>query len=239
MSAHLSAIAIRAVGAASAAGGELRLGEGSEVVARVVALPGAGGRGLISLAGALLAAQLPAGVRAGETLRLRVERADAAEVVLRLLGDEGVRTGEGAAERRFVASLAVSGDGALLRAALELTGGAALPLPGHAGAEVAVDPDGGVPDGESRTAHTARFVLHSPALGPIEVSLRLDAGGVHASVTTDAGAGAAAVDESLPDLVDALRDAAGRPAAATATVRPAGARGPRPPAELGGFSALA
>ena len=61
---NLQAVSLKAV--AGALGGDgartLAFEPGAELVARVVDAPAAGGRGTISLAGALLQARLPAGV---------------------------------------------------------------------------------------------------------------------------------------------------------------------------------
>jgi hypothetical protein len=120
----------------------LPLALGAEVVARVLAAPPGGGRGVISLAGMALEARLPDGLAEGQTLRLAVDRAQAGELVLRILREPAAGGDAGA---RLASALALAGDGELLRAALGLTGGEPVPLPGRAAAEVAVDPEVGRP----------------------------------------------------------------------------------------------
>ena len=66
-------------------GGERPLRVGDEVVARVAEAPSGAGTGLLAIAGSLQRARLPAGLRQGQTLRLRVTGARASAVVLALV----------------------------------------------------------------------------------------------------------------------------------------------------------
>jgi hypothetical protein len=175
------------------------------VVARLVAAPAGGGRGLISLAGHLLEAQLPSGLEPGRTLPLQVVRTDPAQVVVRIVPH--TTAGPQAAQ-------AAPGT---------------MWLPGGAAVQFAIDADDEAQNGGGSDAGEAAFVLHDPALGAIEVRLRLAPGGVQAAVTTPSGAVADRAAGSLPDLITRLGTATGRPAAATATVRPPGAAAPAPP----------
>ena len=111
---------------------ELALRPGADLVARVAVAPANGGRGVISLAGVLLSAQLPAGLAAGQRLPVRVVRAGGDEVLLKLRSEaapaEATQAGRPIAQA--AGSLAVSGDGQLVRVADGLTQpGLALPLP--------------------------------------------------------------------------------------------------------------
>jgi hypothetical protein len=197
---------------------------GAEVVARVVALS-AEGSGLLSLAGRLVRARLPEGLQAGMRLRLVVAGTEAEQVVLRLKGEERLRLSEPELAR-LAGTLALQGDGELLRAALELAG-PAVPLPEGATAEVAVDPDEGQACGE-REAASARLVLHSPLLGAIEATLRLDAGGLRARVVADPGEAADRARRLQAELVTALERAAGAPVVLEIAGRPERAPRPRP-----------
>jgi hypothetical protein len=104
------------------------------------------------------------------------------------------------------ASLALRGDGELLRAALGPAGG---PL--------------WLRDGE------AAFTLHSPHLGAVEVRIRLDAGGVRAAVTTPPGPVTERAAATLPDLVAGLERATGRTGIASVRARRGSQAGPTPP----------
>jgi hypothetical protein len=207
----------------------LALAAGKDLVARVVSAPLGGGRGLISLAGVILEARVPAGLAAGQSLHLRVTRADAEELVVRIVRDDGGRPDQGASAR-LAGELALRGDGDLLRVALGLADGP-LWLPGGAAATITIEPEdeaegdagGGEGGGE------AAFTLHCPDLGAIEVRLRIGAGGVRAGVVTPPGGLAQRAEAALPDLIAALERATGRPAAAAVLARTGSAPSPAPP----------
>jgi hypothetical protein len=171
----------------------IRLRVGAEVAARVVEA-GPDGRGLLSLAGAVVRARLPLGLHAGDKLRLRVAGQDGDQLVLRQVAEERPATGLPAS---VVAELAESGDGEQLRAALALSGGP-IPLPG--GRVLTVEPDAGEESsgGERPEDGTVRVVLHTPSLGALELHLALHGGALDMNVTADpavSGAAAAAVPE--------------------------------------------
>jgi hypothetical protein len=207
----------------------LALSPGKELVARILAAPEGGGRGLISLAGLVLDARLPAGLAAGRALRLQVTRADAEEVVVKIVSaTSGQLDASGAG--RVAGELALRGDPDLLRAALGLADGT-LWLPGGAAASVTVDPDGDCPDGgrEAATGGGAAFTLHCPQLGAIEMRLHVGPGGVRAGVVTPPGATSELAESGLSELVAALERATGLPATATVAPRAASAPAPTPP----------
>ncbi len=206
----------------------LTLAAGKELVARVVSAPPAGGRGLITLAGVVLEARVPAGLAAGQTLSLRVVRADARELVVRIQP----QAADGKDDQdvaRLAGQLALRGDGELLRAALGLAEGV-LWLPGGAAASVTIEPDCGRQSaGEEGSGGEAVFTLHHPNVGAVEVRLRLDAAGVEAAVVTPAGGVAERAAATLPDLVAGLERATGRPGIASVRTRRTGERAPIPP----------
>jgi hypothetical protein len=218
-----------------------RLEPGSELVARLVSAPANGGRGLISLAGMILEAQLPAGLLPGQKLHLRVVEARPDQLRVRLVSPGAEPDATTDAVTRLAGELAARGDGALLRAALHLADGSPLWLPGGVAAQIHIDPEaegdaGG--DGPARTpAGEAGFVLHSPELGAIEVRLRMAAGAVRATVVTAAGDAARLAADALPDLVAGLERATGFPAAAAAA--PRGPAAPAPPPPQGAFDGYA
>ncbi|MGN6378749.1 MAG: hypothetical protein ACTHNU_07340 [Gaiellales bacterium] len=225
---QLNQITLRLAAAELRAAAPLRLDVGSQVVARLVSSPASGGKGLISLAGHLLEAQLPSGLAAGATLRLRVDRADPSQILVRIVADEAADHDHGAAAQRLAGDLAMRGDGDLLRGALEITGGTVW-LPGGPAAEVAVDGDTGALGRAGEGAGEAAFVLHDPVLGAIEVRLQMASGSVRASVTTPPGTLTERATEALPELVQALEQATNRPAAAPVGERPASAAVPTSP----------
>jgi hypothetical protein len=206
----------------------LALEPGSELVARVVAA-GDGGRGTIALAGAVVPARLPHGVEAGQTLRLQVVRVESGELTVRIQADDAGRPAAAQELAQAAGGLAVSGDGELLRAALAMTGQQAMWLPDGGAAAVVIDPDAGTAGGAPGGAGVAAFVLHSPALGPIEVRISMAPGGVRAGVVTAPGAASALAEAARDELAGRLSSATGRPAAVSVTPRPAGVAAPQPP----------
>jgi hypothetical protein len=226
---NLEQITLKGATADPASGARpLALGAGKDLVARVVSAPPAGGRGLVSLAGVILEARVPAGLAAGQLLQLRVTRADAQQLVVRIVHDTGEHPDQQATSR-LAGELALRGDGDLLRVALGLADGP-LWLPGGAAATITVEPEH---EGESDTAGRgggeAAFTLHCPELGAIEVRLRIGPGGVRAGVVTPAGRLTERAETALPELVAGLARATGRPAAATVLARPVSDPGPAPP----------
>jgi hypothetical protein len=234
---QLQPIALIAKAAVAALAAELQLRVGDELVARVAAVPGPNGRGLLSLAGVLHPARLPQGLRVGQKLRLQVAGAEEGALVLRLLGDE---LGS-ASSTRVAGALAVRGDGELLRAALELAGaGGALALPDGGSARVAFDAES--PErkhGEGDAPCEASVLLHSPALGPIEVRVRLDAVGVSAVVGVEPGRASQLAERGAPELAAALERAASRPAVVYVAPRAAEEKRPEPPRPTDVFDAYA
>jgi hypothetical protein len=223
---QLEQITLKLAAAEARAAGGLRLEPGAALVARVVTAPPGGGRGLLSLAGHLLEVRMPPGLEPGRTLPLRVERADAQALVLRIRPEPAH---DAAAGQRLAGDLALRGDGDMLRAAMALSGGVVW-LPGGPAAELAVQPDAGEQARAAGPAGEAAFVLHDPALGAIEVRLQMTGGAVRAQVTTAPGPLTERAEAGLPELVAALGRATGRPATAGVAPRPESAAPPTPPA---------
>ncbi|MEZ5101901.1 MAG: flagellar hook-length control protein FliK [Thermoleophilia bacterium] len=86
---------------------------------------------------------------------------------------------------------------------------------------------------------TARLVLHSPTLGPIEIRLELVAGVLDARVLVEPGEAAALAAEAAPDLARALERAAPGAARVDVGARAATEARPRPPRSGGGIDAYA
>jgi hypothetical protein len=208
---------------------ELALRAGADLVVRVQTAPANGGRGVISLAGILLSAQLPAGLAAGQRLPVRVVRAQGDEVLLQLRS-EAAAAGAGSAGRvaHVAGQLALAGDGRLLQVADGLQQpGLALPLPnGDALAfKVADDADDATRDSPADAAHEASFVLHSATLGPIEARLRLVGDSVSVEVVVEPHA-RRRFAAAAPELVRALGRATEAPARVDVAARRA--HHPRP-----------
>jgi hypothetical protein len=210
-----------------------RLEPGSDLVARLISAPANGGRGLISMAGMMLEAQLPSGLLPGQKLHLKVVEATPEQVRVRIVTHAAEADETTDMVTKLAGELAARGDGALLRAALHFADGSPLWLPGGVAAQIHIDPEAeGDPDAEgpSRSAAgEAAFVLHSPELGAIEVRLRMAEGAVRATVVTAPGEASRLAADGLPDLVAALERATGRPAAAMAAPRAPAATAPPPP----------
>jgi Flagellar hook-length control protein FliK len=228
---NVQSVTLKSVaGALGHAARTLALEPGAELVARVVAAPAGGGRGTISLAGTLLQARLPAGVEAGQTLKLTVVRLDQTQLLVRIQRRSPAEQTTASTLGQAAGQLAVSGDGELLRAAMALAGQEPLWLPDGGAADVQVQADEGSAGGGRGAAGEAAFVLHSPELGAIEVRLRMADGGVRVGVVTAPGEATALAEGALPDLVERLGQATGRPAVAGVSQRAIGRRPPAPPA---------
>jgi hypothetical protein len=238
MQPQITAILLKALAAAADAP-ELPLRPGAEVVARIVEAPRDGGRGLVSLAGRLLEARLPANLTAGSTLPLQVVEATPEQVVLRVRDDSQPRTPDHLGHA--AGALAVSGEPQLVRAADVLAPpGLALPLPNGDALELRVDPDETAEQdarGGSGGAE-AGFVLHSAELGPIEVRVRLDGSTVGATVSVEERALPEA-RAALPALTASLARVSGAVPRVSVAARAAGEAKPAPPRVAEGLDAYA
>jgi hypothetical protein len=206
----------------------LELEPGAELVARVVEEPSPNGTGVLSLAGALQQAKLPPGVRAGQKLTLRVERTEADAIVLRVVHGSEKPSASSAPAPSTAGRLAVRGDGDLIHGALALAAGGPMVLPDGRVAEVRVEDDEESARGREQRA-TAKVVLHSPDLGPIELRLDLGPGAVVASVHVEPGRAASLADAGAADLARALERASARRASVGVVERTPDEPRPAPP----------
>jgi hypothetical protein len=138
-------------------GGELRIAPGRALLARVVTTDGLG-RGALSIAGALIDAELPQHVKTGEELRLIVREVSADRVVLGL-SDQTVAPPPVPVE-----------------------------LPGGGSVRVNEDDEGagassGAPPGTQRLS----LRYDAPALGPVDLRFELDAGSLRVVVALSPG----------------------------------------------------
>jgi hypothetical protein len=178
---------------------DLRLAPGTRLVGRVIERHG--DHGLLNLAGAVLVARLPAGVEAGQRLRLAVAEVTPEQVVLRIVAETAPAPQAGPPPRPPAPAGAPP---------------IPLALPGGVDARVRVqvDPDGAAP-GRARGARDAPAAVtvryDSPRLGRIDVRLALSARGLDAGVAVPPGEAAALAGERAGALRDELRRTLGRP----------------------------
>jgi hypothetical protein len=176
--------------------GDIKLTIGRELMARVASV-GAEGRGVVSLAGVLLEAELPDNVRAGAELRLAVRELTPEKVVLAIQQDDQQQQP--------------------LAAPIEAP---RVPLPGggfvkvterDAGGRAGSDPA----DDQSQTV-TVRY--DAPNLGQIDLHFTLSAGALALTVAVAPGAYETADDHSS-QLQSTLASATERPATVTVVAR--------------------
>jgi hypothetical protein len=167
---------------------DVTLRPGQKVVARVIEQQG--GRGLISLAGATLAAQLPEEVEAGSKLRLQVDEVGPERVVLRTLEQAAV-------------PLAVP-----------------LPLPTGEQAALRVDDeDEEQADARQGEGEAVALVYDTPRLGPLHLRLELTREAIRATVQARAGEPFELAEARAEELREALAAVTGREAAVTVRPR--------------------
>jgi hypothetical protein len=188
---------------------DLRLTVGRAVMARVVSPGAAGQRGTLSIAGYLLGAELPRGVKAGQELRLEVRDIDANRVLLAIADRDGGTPSQ---------------DAAPPPAAHEQM--APIPLPGGATLRIVEEPDedgGGQPgsDGGGRgsESRTLALRLDGVALGAVDLRFELDPATLRVGVTVAPGAPLDAATREASALRDALAAGADREVSVTVSPR--------------------
>ena len=171
-------------------GGEMKVMPGRAMMARVVVADGLG-RGKLAIAGAVIDAEIPKHVRAGQELRLTVRDVSAHQVVL---------------------GLSDQPPGAPLAAA-ELPGGGVL--------RVTEEEDEGSSSGSggSPGSQTLSLRYDAPALGAVDLRFDLDPGSLRVSVSVGAGTPLSLAQARADALRDALTAGVGRPATVTVTPR--------------------
>lgn len=162
-------------------GAELRIAPGRALMARVVAADGHG-HGTLSLAGAVIDAQLPAHVRSGDELRLVVRHVSPERVVL------------GLADQPPAAAAP------------------SVPLPGGGSLHVREEDAGQSTRGGQGDVHTLALRYAAPSLGAVDLDFRLDPRSLSVSVAVPAGRSFELAHGALEELRAALGDSVGRPA---------------------------
>jgi hypothetical protein len=169
---------------------DLRLREGSSVVARVASRAEA--HGVIVLAGVPLTAELPPEVRDGDVLHLRVQEITEERITLRL-DPQAPPTAQGAA--------------------------APPPPPTARPPRLAVAEPPRRPPGGGEDAATVALAFDSDVLGRLDLRIDLTRGGVQAAVEAPAGRAFDLAAEAAARLQDALAERTARPATVRVTPR--------------------
>jgi hypothetical protein len=173
----------------------LRLGQ--SLVARVAERHG--DRGILMIAGQPLVAELPAQVRAGDVLKLAVRDIGAEQVVMQM--HEGREAAQVAQQQNPQAVM--------------------VPVPGGVPAHIVVDDQAtGGGGGEDGGAHAVAVTYESPALGPINLRIGLDAANVVADIRVAAGAPLELATAAADALRQALTEATERLATVSVAPRP-------------------
>jgi hypothetical protein len=163
---------------------------GMTLAARVMETHGS--RGLLMIANAALAAELPDGVKAGDTLKLRVQEASSDRIVMRLESD---------AQQAQQPPTVVP-----------------IPLPGGQQAYIHVNEESSESEARDRRSEVA-ITYRSPQLGALDFRLSLEGGAVTAQVRARKGAPFELAQAQAEELRDALNRATGKPVQLTVTPR--------------------
>jgi hypothetical protein len=160
--------------------GELRITPGRALMARVVQTQlGASTRGLISIAGELIEAELPRQVKPGDELRLVVRHVSADKVELSLSDPRAINP--------------------------QAPPPAEVPLPG--GGTLSVNDQesrGGTAGTADRETHTLSLRYEAPALGAVDLNFVLDNGALRLAVTLPGGQALALATQSADELRQTL-----------------------------------
>jgi hypothetical protein len=156
-------------------------------MARVVTAEG--GRGSLSIAGALIDAELPKNVRAGEDLRLVVREVSTDRVLL-----------------------------GLTDAAASAVPPAPAQLPGGGSVQVS-ERDASASAAASPGTHTLALRYDAPALGPVDLRFELDSGSLRVGVSLAPGDPLAVAQAGAEDLRAALAAALPQTVSVTVTPR--------------------
>ena len=171
-------------------GGEMKVLPGRAMMARVVVADGFG-RGKLAIAGAVIDAEIPKHVRAGQELRLTVRDVSAHQVVLGM-SDQAA---------------------ALAATSAELPGGGVLRVTEEE-ADGSASGSGGSPGSQ-----TLSLRYDAPALGAVDLRFDLDPGSLRVSVSVAPGTPLSLAQAREDALRDALTAGVGRPATVTVTPR--------------------
>lgn len=167
----------------------LRLMPGRGLMARVVEADGRG-RGMLNIAGALIEAELPRAVRAGEQLRL----------VVRDLGEHRVTLEVAHPEQNPTAIQTPPP----IPAAIPLPGGGALRVQDEATEE-------GASPAAAAGTHAIALRYDAPSLGPLDLRFELDAATLRVTVAASPGMALEQAQDAATRLEEALAQDSERP----------------------------
>jgi hypothetical protein len=170
-------------------GGEMKVVAGRAMMARVVAADGSG-RGKLAIAGAVIDAELPKHVQAGQELRLTVRDVSAHQVVLGMTEQPGL-----------AAPAAELPGGGVLRVTEEEDDGSAAGSGGPAG------------------SRTLSLRYDAPTLGAFDLRFELEPGSLRLRVSVAPGESLSLAQARADQLREALTAGVGRPATVTVTPR--------------------
>jgi hypothetical protein len=197
-------------------GPDIKIVPGRAVMARVVAAD-AGGRGSLSIAGFLLDAELPTGVRAGDDLRLVVRDVNAERVLLSISEQHERPPGEAqAASTPAQAPLAHTQLGQP-----DVPPPITVPLPGG-GTLMVTERDAGRDRGPAGGggSHGLTLRYDAPALGGVDLRFQLDESALHLGVTVEPGQSLDLARAQAERLRQALAESITPVPAASVTVSP-------------------
>jgi hypothetical protein len=169
-------------------GGEMKVVAGRAMMARVVAADGFG-RGKLAIAGAVIDAELPKHVQAGQELRLTVRDVSAHQVVLGMTDQPPVAV-----------------------PVAELPGGGVLRVTEEEDSE-------GSHSGGSPDTRTLSLRYDAPTLGAFDLRFELEPGSLRVRVSVAPGEPLSLAQARADQLRDALTAGVGRPATVTVTPR--------------------
>jgi hypothetical protein len=175
----------------------LRLTPGRAMMARVIEAPPQGaGRGTLAIAGYALTAELPAGVRAGQQLRLEVRDVTATRVLLQV-------------------SPAAAGPPPPPPAP-----SATVALPGGLTLRIADEDEGSAGGGGAGDRRSLALRLDGPGLGPVDLRFALDPASLRVGISVAPGEPLRRAEAALGELRAALAPAGeGRQVAVTVVPR--------------------
>lgn len=171
-------------------GAELRIAPGRALMARVVAADGLG-RGSLNIAGAVIDAQLPTDIQAGQELRLTVRHVSAERVELSL-SDQNVPP--------------------LSSEAVRLPGGGFVRVAERDGKDATGGSGSGSGSGSGEAdRHSLSLRYDAPALGAVDLHFDLDSQSLRLSATLRAGEPFESALDRAAELRDALAETVGLP----------------------------
>lgn len=170
-------------------GGDLKLVPGRAMMARVLAADGLG-RGTLTIAGAVIDAELPRHVQAGQELRLTVRHVSPEQVVLGLSDQSQAGPAQ------------------------------AIPLPGGGFVALTEDEDeGSGSGGGSADSRTLSLRYDAPTIGAVDLRFELDPTSLRVQVAVAPGTPLSLAQARADQLRDVLTDGVGRPATVTVSPR--------------------